>query len=144
MFNLKSLALVLVGVVAGAFLVGNYTKGRVAGEKDQVVLNWGKQINTGKCVKPRKQVINVTQKVENSVDSGVAGNNWAFDDYNRSIQLWEQEEGTYCAIVKYQGKFDAVEGQTSPNAGGTLDGSEDGNFEGGYRGTITNTLKNNT
>lgn len=141
LFNLKNAGLVLAVVIAGALAMNSYNSGNVAGEKDQVTLNWGQEVNAGKCVKPGKQVINVSQKVENSVDSGVAGNYWAFDNYNRTIQVWEQEGGTYCAVVRYQGKFDGQEGQTSPNAGGTLDGSEDGSFEGGYRATITGSLK---
>lgn len=129
------------GVFLGAYFMGSYSDGRVAGQSDNVTLNWGKELAAGRCVKPGKQVVNVTQKVLNSVDSGTAGNYWAFDNYNRTIQVWQQEGGTYCAVVKYQGQFDAQEGQISPGNGGTLDGSEDGNFEGGYRGTIVGTLK---
>lgn len=87
-------------------------------------------------------VINVTQRIVNSVDSGQAGNYWAFDDYNRTIQVWKQSNNSYCALVDYQGKFDGQAGQTSPgNTTGTLTGNEDGTFKGGYRAVINGNLR---
>lgn len=127
---------VIVAVLAGGFIA---LRSILATDS----LAWGKELNPGKCVKAGKLVIEATEKVEKSVDSGIAGNFWAFDDYTRHFQVWEQEGGTYCAIVKYEGKFDSQSGQTSPGAGGTLDGSEDGSFEGGYRATIAGSLRTN-
>ncbi len=127
------IALTAVGIVGGSVLASN----------GKPTLNWGSEVNAGRCVKPGKQVINVKQEVKNSVDSGIAGNYWAFDNYQREIQVWQQEGGTYCALVRYQGKFDGQDGQRSPGNGGNLNGSEDGTFEGGYRATITGSLKTN-
>jgi len=104
-------------------------------------LNFGTELNTGQCDKIGKPVVNVVQKVINSIDSGEAGNNWAFDNYNRHIQVWAQTDGTYCAVLHYQGKFDGQAGEESPGNTGILSGDEDGAFEGGYRATITGTLK---
>ncbi len=104
------------------------------------LLNWGSEMNASECDKTGAPVINVTQKVINTVDSGEGGNYWAYDNLTRNIQVWETSGGTYCAEVSYQGKFDAQGGQTSPGAGGTLDGDEDGTFQGGYRAAITGTL----
>lgn len=92
------------------------------------------------CEKTGSPVINVTQKVINSVDSGEAGNYWAFDNYNRTIQVWNQTNGSYCALVNYDGKFDAQSGQRSPGDTAVLTGSEDGNFKGGYRAIIHGSL----
>lgn len=92
------------------------------------------------CNTTGSPVINVAQKVTNSVDSGQAGNYWAFDSYNRTIQVWKQSDGTYCALVAYEGKFDAQKGQRSPGNTGMLTGSEDGTFKGGYRAVIAGAL----
>lgn len=111
-------------------------------------LNWGSKINVGQCDESLKLVIDVTQKVLNDVDSGEAGNNWAFDNYVRQIQVWVQSDGSYCALVRYKGMFDGQENQQSPGTlssppGGLLSGEEDGSFEGGYRAIIMGTLKSN-
>lgn len=104
-------------------------------------LNWGKELNPSKCDhKKGPPVILVTQKVINDVDSGVGGNNWAFDHYTRIIQVWAQVNGDYCAIVTYTGRFDAQAGQASPGNTGILDGDEDGVMLGGYRATVTSSL----
>ncbi len=95
-------------------------------------LNWGAQVNAGTCQRVGPPVINVTGKVIHDVDSGLAGNNWAFDEINRTIQVWLQPDGKYCAVVRNSGQFDAVAGQTSPGNNGPLSGEEDGTFEGGY------------
>lgn len=50
-----------------------------------VHLNWGSEVNPGQCDgAPGKLAINVTHKVTNDIDSGVAGF-WAYDDYNKHI-----------------------------------------------------------
>lgn len=144
MRNLHIALLFFAGVVVGVFALNSVNRGKVEGQNvasSQSSFNWSDEVNSGKCVKRGKQVVNVAQKVVNSVDSGTVGNYWAYDDYNRQIQVWEQEGGTYCALVRYQGKFDGQEDQTSPGGGGTLDGGEDGTFEGGYRATVTGVLR---
>jgi hypothetical protein len=106
--------------------------------------NWGAEVNPGQCEKSGSPIINVTQKVINDVDSGENGY-WAFDSFTRHIQLWESpNDGEYCAVVQYAGKFDAQEGQNSPGQPSeTLDGNEDGAFQGGYRATIVGDLIDN-
>src|SRR5207302_2310494 len=79
-----------------------------------------------------KLVIDVEQKVLNDVDSGLKGNNWAFDDYKRSMKVWQIGQGNFCTIVKYDGTFRTVAG-VSPGGGGTVSDGVTGNFEGGYR-----------
>lgn len=99
------------------------------------------EVSKTQCETTGSPVINVTQKVVKTVDSGEAGNNWAFDDFNRKIQVWKNTDNTYCALVSYEGKFDSQAGQTSPGNTGVLTGNEDGNFKGGYRAKITGALK---
>ena len=93
----------------------------------------------------RKKIIDVEQKVLNDVDSGFGGNNWAFDNLQRKIEVYTQTDGSFCAVVNYHGTFDAQAGQLAPGMGASniLNGSEDGRFDGGYRGVITGTLKAN-
>jgi hypothetical protein len=101
---------------------------------------WGAQIRPSQCDASGAPVISVVNKVENSVDSGEGGNNWAFDDYTRQIQVWPQGPGTFCVLVSFEGSFDAVAGQQSPGNSGPLDGDEDGRFHGGYWATVSGTL----
>jgi len=110
----------------------------------RLTLNWQNEVKPDKCDGVGAPVINVTEKVKNDVDSGVAGNYWAFDNYERQIKVWSTHTpGTFCGIVRYEGKFKGVGGQTSPGGTGTLLGNERGEFKGGYRATIGGSLLSN-
>lgn len=102
----------------------------------------GQELRRSACGNAMEEpVINVEQKVKNDADSGVAGNAWAFDNYEREIKVYRTtEENSYCAIVKYEGKFITLAGP-SPNNTGTVAAGIRGEFEGGYRATFTGTLK---
>lgn len=104
-------------------------------------LDWSKETNGSACGGIGAPVINVTQHVTRDVDSGFNGG-WAIDTYTRRIKVWETSEGTYCAVVRYSGTFDAIAGANSPGQGSdaVLDGDEDGNMSGGYRATIDSQL----
>ena len=91
------------------------------------------------------QIINVIEVVTNDADSGQAGNYWAFDNFTRSIQVWNTGPDTYCAVVKFsQATFQGIAGQQSPGStsttGGILTGDEHGTFRGGYEAAITGQL----
>ncbi len=107
---------------------------------DNPKLNWGSQLNGGECG-PGKLVVNITYGVVNDVDSGVAGNNWAEDNYNKHIQIWQMGDGSFCAIGRYMGDFVTMAGQ-SPGNGSVISSGITGTFEGGWRGLMTGTLKN--
>ena len=93
----------------------------------------GSQLDSKYCnTDNAKKVINVNQRILNSADSGVAGNYWANDDYYRQIDVWQQDDGSFCAIVKYEGRFVTFAGP-SPNGTGTVDAGIAGIFYGGYR-----------
>lgn len=102
-------------------------------------LSWGSELGGGQCETGGAPVVDVNYKVVNSVDSGLAGW-WASEDYNKQVQLWDQGEGAYCAVVSYLGHFTGVAGQQSPGNTEPLDGSERGTFQGGYRMVITGEL----
>lgn len=102
----------------------------------------GDQLNASQCGHA-KLAVNVTQKIINDADSGTLGNVWAFDAYNRHIQLWQTGPNTFCAIVDYHGQFTTVAGpspQAATDTGGTVSAGVEGTFEGGYRALITGTL----
>ena len=82
-------------------------------------------------------VINIKENILRNVDSGQAGNYWAFDTMTRKIKVYHMANGKYCAFVNDTGTFDAQAGQTSPGATGTLNGTEDGTFTGGSAVSIT-------
>lgn len=98
------------------------------------------QLDPKACAAEGKVVINVEEKVLNDADSGFQGNYWAFDSYTRHIKVWQTGPDTWCATVKYEGKFEAVEGQKAPGVSGTIGADVDGNLNGGYRATFTGTL----
>lgn len=105
-------------------------------------LNWGSEVNAGQSP-GGKLVINVTHKVTNDLDSGELGQWWAYDNYNRHIQVWQIGTNTFCAVVRYVGHFITVAG---PSPGGTdleMAAGIKGTMTGGYRGTVTGTLKFN-
>lgn len=106
-------------------------------------LNFGQHINASQCSPTGKLVINVVQHVTGDADSGVAGNAWAFDDFNRTIQVWQNAPNKFCAVVKYHGSFSTLAGP-SPDGKATVGAGVDGTFEGGYQSTVfTGTLKAN-
>jgi hypothetical protein len=88
---------------------------------------------------PGTLVVNVNQRIVNDADSGVAGNYWAFDTYNRHIKVWQTAPNTFCAIVSYDGGFTTVAGP-SPQNTGTVAAGIQGNFKGGYQATFTGTF----
>ena len=83
-------------------------------------------------------VVNVTQRIVNDADSGLAGY-WAFDAYTRHIKVWQTAPGTFCAIVRYDGGFTTVAGH-SPQNTGTVAAGIQGDFNGGYLATFTGTF----
>lgn len=129
----KLAAAIAVAVSLSLILVGGAL---AAPEKPS--LNWGSEVNAAQCP-AGKLVINVTFKVINDADSGMAGNYWAFDNYNKQIQVWDTGAGNFCAAVRYTGKFTTVEGP-SPGTTGTVAAGITGAFEGGYQATFTGVL----
>lgn len=110
------------------------------GSKASSDLRSNKETVAAKCDPQGAPVVNVTQKVVKTVDSGEGGNNWAFDDVNRTVKIYKQTDNTFCVLVDNSGKFDSQAGQKSPGNTGTLSGSEDGTFKGGYRAVVTGSL----
>ncbi|MFL5943917.1 MAG: hypothetical protein ACJ74C_00560 [Gaiellaceae bacterium] len=60
-------------------------------------------------------MIAVSYRVQNDVDTGVKGNNWAFDAYTRAVRVWRKAPGKFCAVSTYDGEFASIEG---PSPGG--------------------------
>lgn len=125
----------LVGGAASAVMFGTLAISAFAAPS--VHTNFGAQLNSSKCDTSEKPVVNVTYKVINDLDSGLAGN-WATDNYNKSIKVWQQSDGTNCAIVKYQGQFVTFAGP-SPENTGTVGAGVTGAFEGGYQANFDGT-----
>ncbi len=101
------------------------------------------QLNAKACDKEGKVIINVQEKVLNDVDSGFGGN-WAIDNYTRHIKVWKADddnENQWCAVLKYEGKFETVEGQTGPGGTEVIGANVKGEMRGGYRATFNADLK---
>ena len=105
--------------------------------------NWGSYVNASACA-GGTLVINVTLGDSNVPDSGQAGNSWAYDDYQKLVQVWDEGGGTFCAVVHYLGQFTTVAGQESPGMTvPSLAGGFTGFYAGGYQATLTGTLNTN-
>lgn len=76
-----------------------------------------------------KLVLNVHYGVLNDVDTGVRGNNWAFDTYTRSVHVWRKAPGRYCAASTYDGDFTSIAG-ASPGGRTTIPAGIRGSFKG--------------
>lgn len=115
----------------------------VSADSEKLHLGDEGQLNPKACEKEGPVVINVEEKVKNDVDSGFGGN-WAFDNYTRHIKVWqvgEESETSWCATVKYEGKFEAIAGQTGPGGSEVIGEDVKGEMRGGYRATFNGTLK---
>jgi hypothetical protein len=76
-----------------------------------------------------KRVLDVTYRVENDVDTGVKGNNWAFDSYTRSVRVWRKAPGRFCSASTYNGEFATIAGW-SPGGKTQLPAGIRGTFRG--------------
>jgi hypothetical protein len=87
-----------------------------------------------------KLVLNVTYRVLNDVDTGVEGNNWAFDNYLRTVRVWRKAAGRYCSASTYSGDFTSIAG-LSPGGKVQIPAGIRGTFKGSsttrFRGTLT-------
>jgi hypothetical protein len=131
-----ALALTAVVVTLSAYVLRLQTVNIQASE-----LLSQKEVSPKQCETKGNPVINVTQKLANTVDSGEGGNNWAFDNLNRQMKVYKESDNTFCVLVDNEGKFDSQAGQQSPGNTGVLTGNEDGTFKGGYRARVTGALK---
>jgi hypothetical protein len=84
-------------------------------------------------------VLSVSYRVVNDVDTGVKGNNWAFDTYMRTVRVWRKAPGRYCSASTYRGTFATIAG-LSPAGKTELPAGIRGTFKGfsvtRFRGTF--------
>ncbi|MGH2535490.1 MAG: hypothetical protein ACRDJW_24790 [Thermomicrobiales bacterium] len=130
----KAIALVMASLLTVGVVAAATAQGRTP------TLNFGSELNAAACGGGRP-AINVTQKVVNDDDSGVGIAAWAIDNYNRHIQVWELEDGVYCAILQYHGQFISVGGTPGPAGTGTLSAGVTGTIHGGARIIFSGTWK---
>jgi hypothetical protein len=81
-------------------------------------------------------VLNLHYRVLNDVDTGVRGNNWAFDTYTRRVKVWRKGHGRFCAASTYVGTFTTIDG-ASPGGTTTIPAG----IRGTLRGSSTTTFK---
>jgi hypothetical protein len=87
-----------------------------------------------------KLVLSISYHVTNDVDTGVKGNNWAFDTYHRAVRVWRKAPGRFCSASTYNGEFTSNAGW-SPGGKTALPAGIRGTFTGSsvttFRGTFT-------
>jgi hypothetical protein len=86
-----------------------------------------------------KLVLNITYRVQNDVDTGVKGNNWAFDSYTRAVHVWRKAPGRFCSTSTYSGVFTTIAGW-SPGGKTQLPAGVRGTFKGSSRTTFRGTF----
>ena len=84
-------------------------------------------------------MLNITYRVVNDVDTGVRGNNWAFDTYTRAVHVWRKALGRFCSASTYNGEFTTIEG-TSPGGRWQLPAGIRGLFKGSSATTFRATF----
>lgn len=84
-------------------------------------------------------ILDINYKVTNDEDSGFSGY-WALDDYKKHIKIWNVPDGSFYAVVKYEGKFHTYVDALSPQNGLTESKDATGKFNGGYVATFTGTF----
>lgn len=133
MYKIVFAALIAVILISSMVVTPSFADPDHRGEKH---LKAGKQLNSKQCkTEGAKKIVNVKQKILNDADSGIAGNNWALDNYNREIEVWQLSDDSFCGILKYEGRFSTLAGP-SPGNTATLDAGIKGTMEGGYRTTV--------
>ena len=89
-------------------------------------------------------MLNVRYAVQNDVDTGTRGNNWAFDTYTRTVHVWRKAAGRFCAASTFDGEFTTIAG-ASPGGGTTIPAGIRGTLNGQstttFRGTLRSGLK---
>jgi hypothetical protein len=85
------------------------------------------------------RVLDVSYRVQNDVDTGVKGNNWAFDSYTRTVRVSRKAPGRFCSASTYIGEFTTIAGwspggksQLPAGIRGTLKGSSVTKFRGTF------------
>jgi hypothetical protein len=87
-----------------------------------------------------KLVLRVHYRVLNDVDTGMRGNDWAFDSYTRTVSVWRKSIGRYCAASTYNGTFTTIAG-ASPAGATTIPAGIRGPFTGESVTTFRGTQK---
>ena len=100
--------------------------------------NWGKSVNASAC--SGTLIINVTLSVTNDADSGLASY-WAYDNYQRQVQVWQTAPGSFCVVSRYEGQFTTVAGLSpAGTATTTIAAGHMGTMTGGYQYTFDGVL----
>jgi hypothetical protein len=85
-------------------------------------------------------VLSVSYHVQNDVDTGMKGNNWAFDTYHRSVRAWRKASGRVYSASSYDGEFTTLAGM-SPGGTTQLPAGIRGTFKGSsvttFRGKLS-------
>ena len=135
-------------VAAVAIAGAAFAAGRADAAPNVAHLSWGSQLNPSDCPDDgyRYLEVNVTGQVVNDADQAPDGDYWARLEYNRHIQVWKigvapppSSGERYCVLVKYQGSWTTIAGD-SPNNTGPIPAGIDGTFEGGYRAVVIGVL----
>ena len=126
-------------VAAVAIAGAGFAADRADAAPNVAHLSWGSQLNPSDCPDDqnyRYLEVNVTGQVSNDADQAPAGNYWARLEYNRHIQVWKVgivvppvTGERYCVLVKYQGSWTTIAGD-SPNNTGPIPAGIDGTFGG--------------
>ena len=85
------------------------------------------------------RVLDVAYRVQNDVDTGAKGNNWAFDSYTRNVRVWRKAPGRFCSASTYNGEFTTIAGW-SPGGKTQLPAGIRGVFTGSSATTFRGTL----
>ncbi|HEV2235970.1 MAG TPA: hypothetical protein VGR57_04830 [Ktedonobacterales bacterium] len=127
LIGLGAAALVLIALVVSLVARGQATA------HSAPHLDYGAQLNAAACGQSGAQVLDVTLKVINDPDSSVTGHSWARDTFNKRIQVWQTGASDFCAVVRYEGSFVTVAGNSPQDTSASIVPGITGDIHGGYR-----------
>ncbi len=70
-------------------------------------------VNAGSVPQGSKLVLNITYNVTTDEDSGFVGC-WALDTYTKHVQTWEETNGNFYVVTRYDGTFSTFAEALSP------------------------------
>ncbi|HEX8731415.1 MAG TPA: hypothetical protein VF725_05085 [Ktedonobacterales bacterium] len=131
----------LVAVVVAVASVAGFLafRGHAAAAAQPPHLNYGAQLNAAQC-DGGVAVVDVTYKVLNDPDSSITGQNWAMDNFNKHVQVWQTGANSFCAIVTYNGDFTTLASNSPQDTDPSIPAGITGTSHGGYYALFNGTL----
>src|SRR5579864_3407263 len=100
--NISHLKLPIVLAISSTMLLSLIAPIGMANAIPAEKIHAGPFLNNGGIPDGSVLMLNINFKVTNDEDSGFAGY-WALDNYHKHVQVWQIPDGSFYAVVRYEG-----------------------------------------